>query len=203
MTGLGANCSGYLFVSSRAQNTTYRYVAPGIYSRYAWVYYSGGSQTRDIAMTPEGNVWVATDWSSMPMRLYDQNDQMIDFLDSSVLPGARGVTIDDEGFLWVSDIENDKIYRVDLTEGIEGPGPVPSPCMNASANPFSGHVTITGEGWGDGASIGIYDLSGTLVGGGEFDGSFVFGDPEGSRTGVYFARVTGGGSVSVLKLTGL
>lgn len=204
MTGLGANSSSFLFVSSRAQNTTYRYTAPGISSRYAWIYYAGGSQTRDIAMTPESNVWVATDWSSMPMRLYDQDNQMIDYIDSSVLPGARGVTLDDEGYLWVSDIDNDKIYKVDLTEGIEGSGQGQPILLDASANPFAGQVTITGSGWTGEASIGVYDVSGSLVASDVFSGSYQFGDPEGTSTGIYFARVTGAdGSSGVLKLTSI
>ncbi len=204
MTGLAAKEAAYLYVSSRSQNTTYRYVAPGIYSRYAYIYYVGASQSRDIAITPEGNIWVATDWTSMPMRLYDPDNQLLDYIDSSLLPGARGVTIDDEGYLWVSDINGDLIYRIDLTEGIQGSGQAAAPCLEASSNPFDGQVTITASGLGGPSTICIYDISGNLVAADSFNGSFVFGDSEEVLQGIYFARVTGGnGAASVLKLTAL
>jgi hypothetical protein len=204
VTGLAAKEAAYIYLSSRTQNTAYRYNAPGLTSRYAHNYYLGASQTRDIAITPEENIWVATDWTSMPMRLYDPDNQMIDFIDNTLLPGARGVTLDDEGYLWVSDIGGDIIYKIDLTEGMEGSGETPIQHLEASANPFSGQVTITGNGFDGQAVLGIYDVSGSLVAEDGFGGSFTFGDSEDVHRGIYFARVTSGsGEVSVLKLTAL
>lgn len=204
MTGLAAKEAGYIYLSSRSQNTTYRYVAPGITSRYAYVYYLGGSQTRDIAITPEGNIWVATDWSSMPLRLYDDDNQMLDYIEGTLLPGARGVTIDDEGYLWVSDPGSDLIYQIDLTEGIEGSEQGTAMSLQASSNPFFGQVTITGTGLDEQSTISIYDVRGSLLETGQFSGAFLFGDSEEGSGGVYFVRVSNGsGDTETLKLTSL
>ncbi len=201
MTGLAAKDANYLYVSSRNQNTTYRYTAPGITSRYAYIYYTAGSQTRDIAITPEGNIWVATDWASIPLRFYNTNDVMIDYILSDLVPYACGVTMDESGYLWVSDTENDCIYKIDLTESIEGSGENITPYLQASSNPFAGQVTITGIGLDSQATINIYDIRGNLVSSDNFSGSYVFGESGDLLQGVYFARVSNGsGSASVLKL---
>lgn len=203
MTGLAAKDANYLYVSSRNQNSTYRYVAPGITSRYTYTQYAGGSQTRDIAITPEGHIWVATDWSSIPLRLYNTSNQMIDHIDNSLIPAARGVTIDGDGYLWVSDIQNDLIYKLDLTEGVggsSGPGAVPS--LAVSANPFSSSVTLTGTGFGEQAAVTIYSLGGRLLVDAPFNGSYLFGGSEEVSRGVYLARVRDAeGTEAVLKLT--
>lgn len=203
MTGLAAKDASYLYVSSRSQNSAYRYAAPGITSRYIYTQYAGGSQTRDIAITPEGHIWVATDWTSMPLRLYNTSNQMIDYIDSGLIPAARGVTMDGDGYLWVSDIENDLIYKLDLTEGGAGssePGAASS--LAASANPFSASMTVTGTGFEEQAVITIYSLGGRLVEDAPFNGSYQFGGSEEVSRGVYLARVRdAGGTEAVLKLT--
>ncbi|MCD4701037.1 MAG: T9SS type A sorting domain-containing protein [Candidatus Aegiribacteria sp.] len=201
MTGLAANSTNYLYVSSRNQNTTYRYTAPSILSRYFYIYYTAGSQSRDIAITPDGNVWVATDWTSITLRLYDTNDQMIDNILGGLVPHACGVTMDESGYLWVSDTENDCIYKIDLTEGIEGSEENIIPYLQASSNPFAGQVTITGIGFDNQAAISIYDIRGNLVSSDSFYGSYVLGESGDLSQGVYFARVRcDNGTESVLKL---
>ncbi|NOQ21498.1 MAG: T9SS type A sorting domain-containing protein [Candidatus Aegiribacteria sp.] len=201
MTGLAANNATRLYVSSRTQNRTYRYTAPGITGRISYIYYSGGSQTRDIAITTNGNIWVATDLAVMPLRLYNTSNVMIDNIPAGLVPYARGVTMDESGYLWVSDIVNDKIYKIDLTEGIEGSGENITPCLQASSNPFAGQVTITGIGFDSQSTISIYDIRGNLVSSDSFFGSYVLGDSDDLSQGVYFARVRcGSGSESVLKL---
>lgn len=203
MTGLAAKDASFLYVSSRSQNSAYRYAAPGITSRYLYTQFSGGSQTRDIAITPEGHVWVATDWTSMPLRLYNTSSQMIDGIDSSLIPAARGVTMDGDGYLWVSDIENDLIYKLDLTEGgIGSSEPGAAPSLAASANPFSASVTLTGSGFGEQSVITIYSLGGRVVEDAPFTGSYMFGGSEEVSLGVYLARVRDSeGTEAVLKLT--
>ena len=204
MTGLAAKDNNYIYVSSRNQNRTYRYTAPAVSSRYTYTYYTGGSQTRDIAITTEGNIWVATDWTSIPLRLYNSNNEMIDYLDSGLLSCACGVTIDDDGYLWVSDTDNDCIYKIDLTEGIEGSGESTTPELHASSNPFAGQVTITGTGFDSQATIGIYDIRGSLVTGDSFSGSYALGESDDLSQGVYFVMVrNGNGSKAVLELISL
>ncbi len=204
MTGLAAKDASYIYVSSRNQNTAYRYTAPAIASRITYTAYTAANQTRDIAITPQGYIWVATDSYAMPLRLYNSSNTMIDNVTNALIPDARGVTIDPDGYLWVSDIDNDCIYKLDLTEGIEGSDANISPVLQASSNPFAGHVTITGTSFDDNATISIYDITGSLVSGGSFSGSYVFGESEDLSNGVYFALVrNGSGSVGVLELMSL
>jgi len=203
VTGLAANSTSYLYVSSRAQNATYRYTAPAVASPVKYTTYTGASQTRDIAITSEGNIWVARDDpTTMPLRLYNANDVMIDNILDTLVPSACGVTMDESGYLWVSDTDNDCIYKIDLTEGIEGSGEGITPYLLASSNPFAGQVTITGIGFDSQSIISIYDIRGNLVSSDSFFGSYMLGDSGDLSQGIYFARVRcGSGSESVLKLT--
>ncbi len=201
MTGLAAKDSNYLYVSSRNQNRTYRYTAPAIASRYSYIYYTSANQSRDIAITPEGNIWVAFESTSMPLRLYNTSNVMIDNILSDLVPNARGVTLDESGYLWVSDIENDCIYKIDMTEGIESSEGGITLYIEASSNPFAGQVTITGIGLDSQATISIYDIRGNLLSSDSFSGSYVLGESDDLSQGVYFARVRNcTGSESTLKL---
>ncbi len=112
MTGLSANTS-YLFLSSTTQKACYRYVAPGITSRYCYTTYGGLSPTRDNARDESnGWIWVACSSTSYPIRAY-KNSTCQYLIGADVVPYAYGLAIDEEGFLWVSDIVNDVIYHVD------------------------------------------------------------------------------------------
>ncbi len=69
----------------------------------------------DAAFNGTDNViWIATESTTMPVRCYNSSNTMIDSITSDVVPNARGLTLDPEGYLWVSDIDNDKIYKVDI-----------------------------------------------------------------------------------------
>ncbi len=61
-----------------------------------------------------GNIWLAWDNSSQPVRMYDTGGAVIDYLPGSLIPQATGLTMDTDGYLWVSDNDNDLIYKVDL-----------------------------------------------------------------------------------------
>jgi hypothetical protein len=203
VTGLGAYNEYYLYVSSVNQNRAYRYVAPGVTSRYTYAYYTGASQTRDIAITTAAEVWVATDDSSIPVRLYNSDNDLLDTVDNSVIPAARGLTMDDGGFLWASDPVNDMIYKIDITSGIGGACSMTEPSLCASTNPFSSSVTIAGDGFGSEATISVYDVTGSLITRDSFSGSFVFAS-DGLSSGIYFATVQNNiGASSTLKLTRL
>jgi hypothetical protein len=69
--------------------------------------------TYDIAWQ-EGDIWLALDSASQPVRRYDTAGTVVDFLPGSLIPQATGLTMDPEGYLWVSDNDGDLIYRVDL-----------------------------------------------------------------------------------------
>lgn len=196
MTGLGARDASYLYVSSTAQNAAYRYVAPGIYSRYHYMSFTASSDTRDLAILPDGSIWVALDWSSVKLRHYDSGGSLIASIGTDLVPDAWGVTLDDTGRLWVSDTENDLIYAVNLSTGVEE-GPSVSG-LQVSRNPFSESVTVSCEGVDDG-TLSIYDGSGRLVAERPFSGSTLI-EAGGMETGAYYVRLSSGGSVRSARL---
>lgn len=203
MTGLTAR-GNFLYVSSVNQNCAYRYTMPGIVSRMVYTIYSGYSNTRDISMDDDGQIWVASGWTSLPLRLYNAQNTLVDYIGSDLIPHAKGVAMDPEGFLWVSDPENDLIYKIDLQVGIgETPGVQPQLSIRAGANPFVGSVTVFVEG-AETASVEIFDLHGRLVARGTARGSFTWdglinGSP--APSGAYLAAVgEAGGSVATLNL---
>jgi hypothetical protein len=61
-----------------------------------------------------GDIWFACNDSSSPVRAYTPSGTMVNQIQSSVIPYAHGVCFDDQGFLWVSDLVNDKIYKIQL-----------------------------------------------------------------------------------------
>ena len=196
MTGLGARDASYLYVSSTAQNAAYRYVAPGIYSRYHYMSFTASSDTRDMAIMPDGSVWVALNWSSVKLRHYDTGGSLIESIGTDIVPDAWGVTVDDAGRLWVSDTENDLIYAINLSTGVEdGPG---VPGLQVSRNPFSESVTVSCEAVDDG-TLSLYDGSGRLVSERPFSGSTLI-DAGGMETGAYYVRLSAGGSVRSARL---
>ncbi|MCK5786286.1 MAG: T9SS type A sorting domain-containing protein [Candidatus Sabulitectum sp.] len=159
MTGLSVH-GNYIYLGSRSQNRVYRYALPNITSRVNFTYFTGFSSTCDIAMdVPDNIVWAASTNTSIAVKCYDNNNTMVDYIPVSLIPNARGLTLDPSGYLWISDIDADKIYQVDLTEGIEegvqGLSVVPS------ANPFSGAVTFQAQGVT--GTVAVFDMYGRQV----------------------------------------
>lgn len=196
MTGLGARDASYLYVSSTAQNAAYRYVAPGIYSRFHYMSFTASSDTRDMAILPDGSIWVALDWSSVKLRHYDSGGSLIESMGTDLVPDAWGVTLDDTGRLWVSDTDNDLIYAINLSTGVED-GPSASG-LQVSRNPFSESVTVSCEGVDDG-TLSIYDGSGRLVAERPFSGPTLI-EAGGMERGPYYVRLSAGGSVRSARL---
>ncbi|MCK5116441.1 MAG: hypothetical protein KAR44_07545 [Candidatus Aegiribacteria sp.] len=115
MTGLAAHMD-YLYVSSRSQNRTYRYLLPGISGRTNSTPFGGNSRTWDIARDSMGLIWVATDDSGIPVRCCDSSGNTVVEVGSNTISSATGVTLDDEGHLWVSNNDDMLLYRIDVTE---------------------------------------------------------------------------------------
>ena len=113
MTGLTAN-GNYLYLSSLNENTAYRYTLPGVAGRISYTFYAGYTGTCDIGWCANGDIWVASVLPDVPLRRYNDNNNCVDLIESSLVPSATGVTVDPEGNLWVSDMENDLIYRIQL-----------------------------------------------------------------------------------------
>lgn len=113
MTGLAAQ-DDYLYVSSRSQNRVYRYLLPYISNRSSSTQFGSGSNTRDIARDTNGDIWVASDNAEAPLRCYSSDGTFKKYVDPGIVSSATGVAIDDEGYVWVSDNEAAKIYRIDV-----------------------------------------------------------------------------------------
>ncbi|MCD4707637.1 MAG: T9SS type A sorting domain-containing protein [Candidatus Sabulitectum sp.] len=173
MTGLSAN-GNYVFLGSRTQNRTYYYTLPGITTRKEFTYFSGFNNTCDIAMnTADSLVWVASENTSIAVKCYNTSNTMVDYIDISMIPNARGMALDPNGYLWISDIEADKIYQVDLTEGIEeGNQGVQGLTVTPSANPFSGTVTFQAPGVN--ATVTVFDMYGRQIENNSFQESWTW-----------------------------
>ncbi|MCK5132012.1 MAG: T9SS type A sorting domain-containing protein [Candidatus Sabulitectum sp.] len=161
MTGLSAS-ENHLFLGSRNQKRIYYYTLPGITTRKLFSYLAGFSMTCDIAMNAADSlVWVASENTSLAVKCYDTYNTMVDYIPTSMIPNARGMALDPNGYLWISDIDADKIYKIDLTAGIEEGQGIQGLTVVPSANPFSGAVTIQASGVN--ASITIFDMHGRQV----------------------------------------
>ncbi len=162
MTGLSAY-GNYLYLGSRNQNRVYRYTLPNITTRADFTYMAGFSMTCDIAMDGANNlVWVASENTSIAVRCYNNSSTMVDYIDVSLIPNARGLALDPNGHLWVSDVESDVIHQVDLTEGIEESfSGVQAAGITPSANPFNGPLTLQAPGVS--ATVSVFDVYGRQV----------------------------------------
>ena len=122
----------------------------------------------------------------------------MDQIESSLVPSAEGLTIDDDGYLWASDNISGKIYKIDpagtgIAEGnVQG---IEEVAVILSPNPFSGTLTITGTGFGPGANITIFDSAGRIVRTMQTEGSFIWTGTDDSGImlpdGVYTILISG------------
>jgi len=118
VTGLSAEAN-YLYLGSRNQNRAYRYTLPTIASRVSYCYFTLYSQTRDIVKTPDNLVWVASDNTTLTLACYNTSGVRVDDIMNDLVPHARGVAMDPDGYLWVSDPVNDLIYKIDLSLSLQ------------------------------------------------------------------------------------
>ena len=187
MTGLSAS-GNYLFLGSRNQNRVYYYTLPTIATRKDFTFMTGFSMTCDIAMNAADSlVWVASENTSLAIKCYDTNNTMVDYIPVDMVPNARGMALDPNGYLWVSDIDADKIYKIDLTEGIEG-GSSGNLDLSVipSSNPFTGAVTIQVPGAT--ASVTIFDMNGRQVESDNFQESWTWNSSAPSGNYVFVVR---------------
>ena len=196
MTGLSVS-NNHIFLGSKTQNRVYYYALPGITSMNLFSFLTGYSATCDIAMNAADSLaWVASENTSIAVKCYNSNNTMVDYIDVSLIPNARGLTLDPSGYLWISDIDADKIYQVDLTEGIEeGDDGIQGLSVVPSANPFSGAVTIQAPGVN--ASIAIFDLHGRQVESDNFQESWTWNSSAPAGTYVFVIRDDQGASATL------
>jgi len=148
-----------------------------------------GTSVHDIAWQ-SGGVWIAREASDFPILAYNTTGECIGSVDCAVISAAAGLTLDGNGFLWVSNPDNDTIYQLDLTTGI-GEGSVAgvdSRVLSFSENPFQSNVVVSGEGF-SGASLAIFDLTGRTVETAAFQGNYAW-NAAGVPSGSYYVRVS-------------
>jgi len=208
-------------VTGVASNGTYTYVLGNDYYGVPTVEYynsSGVVQTNpymddlpaltshfDIAYeggNGSGDIWVASDAADSPIKAYNTSGQLVNYIPEADLPAGtqcRGLCFDTDGYLWVSDDNAEKIYKLDITTGIEESViPQEQPGLAVSDNPFSGSVNISVTGIPGSVDLAIYDLSGRTILRSGFSASASFTwdgrttSGETAPTGTYLIHATSG-----------
>lgn len=203
MTGLGSDAAKLYAIGASSYGysvETYTWTGTVGSTPYVNSFNSGLGTPYDIDYSG-GLIWAACDGADSPVKAYSTAGVLTDMIPGSVVENAaRGVAFETEGIVWVSNPETDKIYRIDLTLGVGGEegGAAPS-SLRASENPFSSSVVISGTGFGDGATIDIFDASGRIVDSAPFSGCFTW-TGQGSPAGAYLVRVSDGSSLESLRL---
>ena len=181
------NSSGYV------QTNPYMDDLPALSSHFD-IAYEGGNGS--------GDIWAASDAADSPIKAYNTSGQLVNYIPESDLPAGtqcRGLCFDTDGYLWVSDDNAEKIYKLDITTGIEES--VISrhwPLLAVSGNPFSGSVNISVTGIPGSVDLAIYDLSGRTILRSEFSASASFTwdgrttSGQTAPTGTYLIHATSG-----------
>lgn len=148
-----------------------------------------------------GLIWAACDGADSPVKAFNTSGVLVDMIPGSLVENqARGVAFESANIVWVSNPSNDMIYRIDLSVGVGGDEGSPVPVeLRASANPFSASVVIEGPGFGDGALLEIFDMSGRMVESTVFEGAFCW-NGSGVPSGAYVVRVSDGTDLESLRL---
>lgn len=155
----------------------------------------------DIAYR-QGDIWYACDDSDSPVKAFTSGGALTDYIWDSVVPAAHGLCFESDQFLWVSDMYNDKLYRINLfPTGIAGGEAQSQVSLYSSCNPFTSAVTLSGEGFAPGAVLEIFDMSGRKVFSSPFQGSLTWG--EGVASGSYLVTVSDGAERECLRLVKL
>ncbi len=148
-----------------------------------------------------GGIWIARDNADSPILAYNTSGLLVSHVEGTTLSAAMGLTVDGSGYVWASNPDDDKIYQLEVTTGIEE-GSTPSPdqrMISVSRNPFFSSVVITSDGFSN-ASLEIFDLTGRRMLNASFSGSFVW-DAAGVPQGSYFAVISDEFGSAVTRLT--
>lgn len=66
-----------------------------------------------------GDIWLAWDNPEQPIQKFAPNGSVVDFVPGSVIETAHGLTLDDTGYLWVSDMDADSIYMIQIVSSLQ------------------------------------------------------------------------------------
>lgn len=155
----------------------------------------------DIAYSSSG-IWVARDESDSPILRYNTSGVVTGYVMGTEVPAAAGLTVDAEGYLWVSDPVNDKIYKLDTTTSteVEYGGIQGSRTLQPGMNPFGSLTVINASGFASGASVELFDTAGRRVQTGTVqDGSYTV-DGSGLPAGSYVLRISDSAGSSTIRL---
>ena len=155
----------------------------------------------DIAYSSQG-IWVARDEPDSPILRYNTSGVLTGYVMGTTVPAAAGLAIDPEGFLWVSDPENDKIYKLDVTTAIgESSGSVVEQVTVVSAiNPITSVGMISTTGYGDNACVEVYDIRGRIIHTGNIESGGFLWDALEDPVGAYAVRVSDQNNSSTVSL---
>jgi hypothetical protein len=97
------------------KETVERYSLTGTLQSGPYLFQELGISFNDITYEDGvGYIWYACNDSSYPVRVYTPSGTLVDTISSSIIPAAHGLCFDDNGYLWVSNLNTDEIYQVDL-----------------------------------------------------------------------------------------
>jgi hypothetical protein len=186
------NCVAEGYTWTGTHNSAYILGMPSVTTSY------------DAGYRTDGTVWVANDASDSPVKAYNTSGVLVQYIPGGLIGNAaRGVDFDANGYLWCSNPNTDKLYKISLSTGVGDQPEAAIPAgLSCSCNPFFASTVIEGAGFGMGARLEIFDLSGRMVVDTPFDGSFVLSG-EGLPSGTYVARVYDGSTVADLRLVKL
>jgi hypothetical protein len=67
-----------------------------------------------------GSVWIACNDATYPIKAFNASGIQVGSISGSLISNAaRGVDFDSSGYLWVSNPNNDKIYKIGLGTSLE------------------------------------------------------------------------------------
>ena len=155
----------------------------------------------DIAYSSSG-VWVARDESDSPVLCFNTSGVLTNYIMGTTVPAAAGLAMDPEGFLWVSDPVNEKIYKVDITTSISETtaGCFGQGSIHPLANPFNTIAVIEAASYPSGSSVEIFDIRGRLVHTGSVIDGIYSWNALSEPSGTYMIRVSNAGDSETLRL---
>ncbi|MCK5064987.1 MAG: T9SS type A sorting domain-containing protein, partial [Candidatus Fermentibacteraceae bacterium] len=125
---------------------------------------------------------------------------LVGHVDGITLSAAMGLTIDSDGYIWASNPDDDMIYQIEVTTGIEegSTSPLDTRIIGVNRNPFQSSAVITGDGFNN-AVIDIFDLTGRRVLSAAFPGSYTWNAVK-MPSGSYFVRISDSAGSSTARL---
>ena len=155
----------------------------------------------DTAFSSEG-LWIARDQPDSPILRYNTSGVLTGYVMGTTVPAAAGLAVDSEGYLWVSDPENDKIYKLDTSTSIGESSGIYLDLVSVSpaSNPFNSVGLITTTGYSDYAQVEVFDVQGRIVQTGLLESGLFSWDSSEDPAGTYIVRVSDGENTSVVRM---